>query len=237
MAGLPVGLHPQVLAQTAAAAHRREPERHPLGHHRHFVGAGHPARSHHQSQRIGTFGPQRTCLQSAAVRGGHPICGGARLAGGERRQLHGRSAAMADRLPQFQPGRVEPGAVGDLQVDAGRLADRHHWRAQDAPHFQTGERPVDNDDCGQQRARQRNTDDEELDQPEDAPGDDRDSRCCEHHPALSCGHQRPAATGTAASSSWTAISAVSPRAAASGRSMTRCASTGIATAFTSSGIA
>ena len=101
--------------------------------------------------------------------------------GAELGQLHRRSTVVADRLPQLEVRRRLSAEVGQLDVDASRLADRHHRRADDAPDVERRQPALHRDDGDEQRNDDADADDVQLDQAEDPP--DREARgggdnCC-----------------------------------------------------------
>ena len=186
------------------------------------------------SDRSASSGPT---LQDAAAAGRQAVRGLA--------LPPGRSGASRTRAPtvpatgsrSVRTGVVEPAAVGHRQLDAGALADVEAGRA-DRPPDAEGEGPEpdhehgDADEGGEADAQRV-----EL-QPAEQPADEHRARAeARRGPAGTGRHAAYLAvgTGTLARTSSTTPTRLTPRTPASSLRMRRWASTGSASALTSSG--
>ena len=121
-----------------------------------------------RARRVAGRGSGPVRMQPAA-RGRHAVGGAGRLAGPQLGKLHRCAAVVADRFPQLQVRRRLPAEVGELDVDARRLADRHHRRTDDPPDVERWKTPLHRDHRNQQRDDDADAEHVELDQSEDAP--------------------------------------------------------------------
>ena len=121
------------------------------------------------SRRRARSGPVRIRPRRAV---GHPVGRAGGLAGCQLGQLHRCAAVVADRLPQLQVRRRLPAEVGELDVDARRLADRHHRRADDALDVERRQAALHRDHRDEQGDDDADAEHVQLDQAEDPPDDE-----------------------------------------------------------------
>ncbi len=191
-----------------------------------------------QAQRVRPQCFERADAQDAASAGRQPVRGLALLAGPQRGQSHVGADGAGHRIPQREDRCREPAPVGHRELDAGALADVEPGGPDGPAHAEGQRADTDEDDRERGEGHQRHTDDEQLQPAEQPAEDDRARAEAREGPTGAGGHRDyPAVgTGTLARTSSTMPSRLTPRTPASSLRIRRWASTGPASALTSSGI-
>ena len=191
-----------------------------------------------QPQRIRTQRFERADAEDAATAGRKAVRGLALLAGPQGSQSHPGADRAGHRIPQREDRRRETAPVGHRQLDAGALTDVEPGRPHGPAHAEGERTDADQDDRERGERHQADPDHEQLQPAEEPAEDDRARAEAREGPTGSGGHRAYLAvgTGTLARTSSTTPSRLTPRTPASSLRIRRWASTGPASALTSSGI-